>query len=132
MVGIIQLAMSFLKLGALVELISQPVIHGFTSAAAIAIVVPQLSGVLAIKTRRDFIGCMIDVFKQIDSWQYTDILVGVTGFITILALKKFQEKFGQRFTRTSFILGTGRYAIVLVITTLTRTVLMMIAPSTMH
>jgi MFS superfamily sulfate permease-like transporter len=80
MVGIIQLIMSFLKLGALVELISQPVIHGFISAAAINIVVPQLSGLLAIKTRRDFIGCLTDVFSQIKLWQYTDILVGLTGF----------------------------------------------------
>jgi SulP family sulfate permease len=56
MVGIIQLIMSLLKLGALVELISQPVIHGFTSAAAINIAIPQLSGIVGVKTRRDFIG----------------------------------------------------------------------------
>lgn len=40
--GIVQMLMSFLKLGALVDLISLPVTVGFTSATAVIIITSQL------------------------------------------------------------------------------------------
>ncbi|KAJ3367665.1 hypothetical protein HDU91_001200 [Kappamyces sp. JEL0680] len=46
--GIIQAAIGFLRLGAVVELISVPVVAGFTSGAAFQIIFGQLSGLLGI------------------------------------------------------------------------------------
>jgi len=48
LIGVLQLLLSILRMGFLVNLISQPVISGFISAAAIIIIVSQLGGVLGI------------------------------------------------------------------------------------
>ncbi|KAA1246982.1 sulfate permease [Aquimarina sp. RZ0] len=49
LIGVLQIIMSALRMGFLVNLISQPVISGFISAAAIIIIVSQLSESLGIK-----------------------------------------------------------------------------------
>lgn len=49
LVGIAQVLMSFIRLGFLVNFLSHPVISGFTSAAAIIIVISQLGDGLGIK-----------------------------------------------------------------------------------
>jgi len=49
LVGGVQIGMSVLRMGFLVNLISQPVISGFISAAAIIIIVSQLDSALGIK-----------------------------------------------------------------------------------
>ncbi len=49
LIGILQIIMSIFKMGFLVNLISQPVISGFISAAAIIIIISQLSESLGIK-----------------------------------------------------------------------------------
>jgi len=49
LIGVLQVLLSFLRMGFLVNLISQPVISGFISAAAIIIIVSQLSESLGIE-----------------------------------------------------------------------------------
>lgn len=48
MVGVIQLALGFLRLGVMVDFLSHPVVFGFTNAAAIIIATSQLGKILGV------------------------------------------------------------------------------------
>jgi sulfate permease, SulP family len=52
LVGIIQLALGLLRMGAIVNLLSHPVIIGFTNAAAIIIALSQLNKMLGVPMER--------------------------------------------------------------------------------
>lgn len=74
LIGILQIVLSFLRLGFLVNFLSHPVIIGFTSAAAIIIAISQL---------KDFLGISIPRFPE--SYQtliYTLQHLGETNWIS--------------------------------------------------
>ncbi|KAL5290573.1 SLC26A2 family protein [Megaselia abdita] len=52
MVGIIHLIMAFLRLGALANLLSEPLVNGFTTAAAIHVIVSQLKDLIGVPLPR--------------------------------------------------------------------------------
>jgi len=88
--GIVQLAMAFLKLGALVDLISLPVTVGFTSATALIIGASQLKGLLGIKggsSDSGFIATVAFVFKKFNEIRPTDALLGIGAIIVLLAMR---------------------------------------------
>lgn len=90
MVGAIQLAAGFARLGGLISFISHSVIVGFTSAAACLIFASQIGPALGIATERG--GEVIDrLGRLLHEWDHIDptaALIAATSFGTILLCRR--------------------------------------------
>ncbi|XP_064547229.1 prestin-like [Drosophila montana] len=89
-VGIVHLLMSFFRLGTLASLLSEPLVNGFTTAAAFHVVTAQLKDVVGIKVDRHkgafkIIYTVIDVVKGVSDTNLVSFgfCVGVIIFMTI-------------------------------------------------
>jgi MFS superfamily sulfate permease-like transporter len=95
MVGIFQFALGILRLGLVVNLISHPVINGFTNAAAIIIATAQLSkifGVYVDKADHHY-ETVFRVMKA--AYHYTHwptLFMGLFAFVIMYGLKKLSPK----------------------------------------
>lgn len=95
LIGVLQIIMSVLRMGFLVNLISQPVISGFISAAAIIIIVSQLEQGLGIeipdfKHTHQIVWYAIRHFFEVN-WITLAICIGSILIINIL--KKWKRSF---------------------------------------
>ncbi|XP_068142789.1 LOW QUALITY PROTEIN: prestin [Drosophila tropicalis] len=89
-VGIVNLLMAFFRLGTLASLLSDPLVNGFTTAAACHVVTAQLKDVLGIKVPRykgafKIIYTLIDVIKSVPQTNLMNFgfCLGVIIFMTI-------------------------------------------------
>lgn len=91
MVGVLQLALGLFRLGFLVNFLSHPVISGFTSAAALIIGFSQLKHLLGINIpRSNYIHEILgDAIANISAVSVPTLLIGVTGILLILGIKKW-------------------------------------------
>jgi SulP family sulfate permease len=94
MVGVMQLAIGFFKLGAIVNFISHPVIIGFTNAAAIIIAFSQLNKVLGVASSRSesFIADVWDVLQQIGNTHAPTLLMAIAALVIMLAVWRFAPR----------------------------------------
>lgn len=92
-IGVVQLLLSFLRLGFLVNFISKPVIYGFTSAAAIIIISSQLKDALgiAIPRQTNVIDYFSYAFKHIDSTNLLTLVICVLSILIMWLLKKINK-----------------------------------------
>ncbi len=90
MVGMIQLMMGVMKLGFLVNLLSHPVISGFTSAAALIIGFSQLKYLLGVDLPRSqyFHEILWNAFQHISETNMTTLLIGMSGIFIIIGMKQ--------------------------------------------
>ncbi len=90
MVGILRLALGLFRLGAIVNLLSSPVIVGFTNAAALIIGLSQLSKVIGVPFPRteSYLADLWRVVLQLPSLHVATLLFALGAFLLILALKK--------------------------------------------
>jgi SulP family sulfate permease len=93
LVGFMQMLLSFMRLGFLVNFLSHPVIVGFTSAAAIIIAISQLKYLLGIPIPRfshayETVGYAIEHISEIH-WLSFSICVG--GVILMLILRRISR-----------------------------------------
>ena len=88
--GVILVALGAARLGFLVNFLSQPVISGFTSAAALVIGFSQLKYLLGvdIPSSKYLHEIAIGAFNQLDQWSLVTILVGLGGIAVIKGVKK--------------------------------------------
>ncbi|MDA3128515.1 SulP family inorganic anion transporter [Aliibacillus thermotolerans] len=93
MIGIIQFAMGILRLGFLVNFLSQAVISGFTSAAAIIIGFSQLKHLLGFHIESDNVFLMLwEAGRRLSEMNLVAFVIGVGGIILLLTLKKIAPK----------------------------------------
>lgn len=94
LVGLIQLGMGVFRLGALVNLISHPVILGFMNAAAIIIGLSQLNKLLGVPMSRseNFMNDIWGVLQQVGDTHLPTLLIGVSALGMMLLLKRFAPK----------------------------------------
>lgn len=93
LVGVIQLLLGIFRLGFLVNFLSHPVISGFTSAAALIIGFSQLKHLLGIDIPRGKIHeTIMEVFRNIDSINYSTLSIGLFSIGLILVLKKINKR----------------------------------------
>lgn len=94
MVGAIQIGLGVFRLGALVNLISHPVIVGFMNAAAIIIGLSQLNKLLGVPmTRSDyFLGDIWGVLQQLGDTHWPSLLMGTGALALMLLLKRYAPK----------------------------------------
>jgi len=91
MVGVIQLALGLFRLGAIVNLLSHPVIIGFTNAAAIIIALSQLNKLLGVSMSRSdhFLRDIYGVLQQIGESHLPTLSMGLGALALMLLMKRF-------------------------------------------
>ncbi len=94
MIGVIQLLMGLLKLGYLTNFMSHPVISGFTSAAAIIIIVSQLGHVLGVSLpRSENIFELLPILSALlDQANPATVGIGLSSFVIAVLLKRWAPK----------------------------------------
>ncbi len=93
MVGVLQVIMGVLQLGFLVNFLSQPVIRGFTSAAALIISLSQLRHLIGVELPRSqfFFSQLPDVWKGLPDTHLPTLWLGLGGIAIIVAIKKIRR-----------------------------------------
>jgi len=94
LVGIIQLSMGLLRMGALVSFISHPVIVGFTNAAALIIGLSQLNKLLGvpIDTSGHFMVGLWGVLTELTRLHWGTLAFGVGAILIMVGMKRFTPK----------------------------------------
>ncbi len=89
--GLMQLAMGVLRLGALVNFLSIPVISGFTSAAAVTIAATQVKDFLGLTAEggSSFLGTIGATWAAIDSVSGTTVVIGGTAIAVLVLARRW-------------------------------------------
>uniref|UniRef100_A0A6Q2YNG4 STAS domain-containing protein n=1 Tax=Esox lucius TaxID=8010 RepID=A0A6Q2YNG4_ESOLU len=101
LVGVFQVVMGFLQVGFLVRYLSDPLVGGFTTAAAFHVLISQLRIVLSVPTDNHN-GCfsvvytLIDVFTNISQTNLADLVAGLLTIVIVVAVKELNAKFQHR------------------------------------
>lgn len=93
MVGAIQLLLGLLRMGFLVNFLSKPVISGFTSAAAVIIILSQLKHLLGISVigNNKIHQLVLNIFFKIGETNWFDFGIGLLGIVVLIAFKKWNS-----------------------------------------
>lgn len=93
LVGLIQMSLGLLKLGFLVNFVSNPVISGFSSAAAIVIAFSQLQHLLGIHVEGEKVHQMIyNIFANLNKTHIITLALGVMSVIVLKSARYFSKK----------------------------------------
>jgi SulP family sulfate permease len=93
-VGLFQFVLGFARMGFITNLLSKPVISGFTAAVAFIIAINQfkdLIGVNLIKSNRSY-EILISAFNNIGQTHLLTLIIGILGILLIYFLKKINNK----------------------------------------
>lgn len=93
MVGILRLALGVFKLGSIVNMLSSPVIVGFTNAAALIIGLSQLSKIIGVPFPRteSYLADLWRVVEQIPEMHIATLLFAVAAWILITGLRRISS-----------------------------------------
>ncbi len=93
MVGMMQFVFGVLRMGFLVNFLSKPVISGFTSAAALIIMLSQLKHLLgtSIPGSNRFHQLFINAIGQLGNINFYDFAIGAIGILILIGLKKWNK-----------------------------------------
>jgi SulP family sulfate permease len=91
LLGVVQLAMAGLRLGFLADLISRPVVVGFTSAAAVVIAVSQLGPLLGVELpRSQYVWVIVtEAAPRLGELHGPTAVLGGSAVVVILALRRW-------------------------------------------
>ncbi len=94
MVGILRLFLGIFKLGVIVNLLSSPVIIGFTNAAALIIGLSQLSKIIGVPFPRSdsYLFDLTGVILQIPEVRWTTLLMAVFAWLLISNIPRLTKK----------------------------------------
>ncbi|XP_053306597.1 pendrin-like [Spea bombifrons] len=99
--GIIQLGLGILQIGFIVRYLGEPLVGGFTTAAAFQVLVSQIKQVLNVPTGNyngvfSIILTIIDIFANIAKTNIADLIAGLLAFIVCVVVKEINEKYKQK------------------------------------
>jgi MFS superfamily sulfate permease-like transporter len=94
MVGVLRLALGLFKLGSIVNLLSSPVIVGFTNAAALIIGLSQLSKIIGVPFPRtdNYLADLWHVVEQVGATHWPTLLFALGAYGVIVGLKRTAPK----------------------------------------
>lgn len=101
LIGIFQLALGVAQVGFLVRYLSDPLVGGFTTAAATYVVVSQLKLIFNIPTG-NYNGILSlfypigDIFKNIKQTNMVDLIAAVVTIIVVMTVKEFNARFQNK------------------------------------
>lgn len=95
MVGVVEIAMGAARLGFLANLISRPVIAGFSTAAALIIAVSQLGNLLGLEVGRSqhIYTVVVDVLARLEHLHAPTLAVGGGSILAIVGLQRWKPLF---------------------------------------
>ncbi|KAK6488078.1 pendrin-like isoform X1 [Huso huso] len=101
LMGILLLIMGILQIGFLVRYLSDPLVGGFTTAAAFHVVVSQVKLVLAVPTKNyngvlSVIYTIIDIFRNIGKTNIADLIAGLLTLIVVMSVKEVNDRFKHK------------------------------------
>ncbi len=92
LVGLLQVSAGLARLGGLVNLLSTPVISGFTSAAALTIAVTQLKDLLGLDltgASTTFLDAIRAIAPRLQGFDPTTLALGAAALVLLVALKRW-------------------------------------------
>ncbi|KAL6184972.1 hypothetical protein ACLB2K_041107 [Fragaria x ananassa] len=93
--GIFQACLGFLRLGFVVDFLSQATIIGFMGGAAITVILQQLKGLLGIihfTQKSDVVSVLTSVFTQFHEWKWEPALMGCCFLFILILARNFSMK----------------------------------------
>uniref|UniRef100_A0A6P7FX47 Sodium-independent sulfate anion transporter-like n=1 Tax=Diabrotica virgifera virgifera TaxID=50390 RepID=A0A6P7FX47_DIAVI len=127
MAGLIQILMGIFGLGFIINFVSGPVSSGFTSAVALIIITSQVKDILGINPKSGtFVESWYNILQELPNTRLWDTVMGTTCIILLLLMKSIGTKklgsdeqkpaaFQKLFNNITWIIGTGRNAILVII-----------------
>ncbi len=99
LVGIIRLALGLLRLGFIVNFVSDAVMVGFTAGAGMLIIANQLGGLFGLETRASaqFWQTIQNLWGQLDAIHVISLMLGLATFLLILALPRIHKRIPAQF-----------------------------------
>lgn len=99
--GAIQIILGLLRFGFVAIYLSEPLVRGFTTAAAVHVVISQLKYLLGVKTRRytgvlSVIYSLKAIFSKITETNVPTLLLGLCCCIFLYVIKDLNERFKKR------------------------------------
>nr|XP_019955396.1 PREDICTED: chloride anion exchanger [Paralichthys olivaceus] len=99
--GIMQLAMGIMQVGFVVMYLSDTLVSGFTTAAAIHILVSQLKFVLGLEVRGisgplSIIYTLEIIFNKITSTNVCDVVISLVIMVVVFIVKELNERFKSK------------------------------------
>ena len=95
MVGAMMIVMGVARLGFVADLLSHPVLSGFTSAAALIIVSSQLRHLLGVDlVRSEYVhSVFLDALRRLEEVHALTLMVGSVGFVLLIMLRRWRPAF---------------------------------------
>ncbi|XP_053108895.1 prestin isoform X2 [Hemicordylus capensis] len=99
--GIIQLCLGFLRFGFVAIYLTEPLVRGFTTAAAVHVFTSQLKYLLGIQTKRfsgplSVLYSLIAVFSNITKTNIAALVVGLICMVLLLSGKEINDRFKKK------------------------------------
>ncbi|XP_061107478.1 prestin isoform X2 [Conger conger] len=101
LVGIIQLVLGLLRFGFVAIYLTEPLVRGFTTAAAVHVCISQLKYLLGVQTTRfsgplSAIFSLIAVLKDIASTNVATLIVGLVCIVFLYGVKDLNDRFKKK------------------------------------
>ncbi|XP_007943268.1 pendrin [Orycteropus afer afer] len=101
LVGIIQLILGGLQIGFIVRYLADPLIGGFTTAAAFQVLVSQLKIILNVPTKNyngilSIIYTLVEIFQNVGGTNIADFIAGLLTIIICMVVKELNDRFKHK------------------------------------
>ncbi|XP_068128786.1 pendrin [Hyperolius riggenbachi] len=98
LIGIIQLAFGIFQIGFIVRYLADPLVGGFTTAAAFQVFVSQVKTLLNVPTKNyngvlSIIYTIIDIFKNIAQTNIADLIAGLLTLVVCVVVKEINDRY---------------------------------------
>ncbi|XP_053918715.1 pendrin isoform X2 [Cuculus canorus] len=101
LVGILQVVFGVLQIGFIVRYLADPLVGGFTTAAAFQVLVSQLKIVLNVSTKNyngvlSIIYTLIETFEKIGTTNIADLIAGLLTIFICMVVKEINDRFKHK------------------------------------
>ncbi|KAM6293070.1 pendrin isoform 2-T2 [Porphyrio hochstetteri] len=101
LVGILQVIFGVLQIGFIVRYLADPLVRGFTTAAAFQVLVSQLKIVLNVSTKNyngvlSIIYTLIETFERIGTTNIADLIAGLLTIFVCMVVKEINDRFKHK------------------------------------
>ncbi|KAF4114609.1 pendrin [Onychostoma macrolepis] len=101
LVGLFQVAMGLMQVGFLVRYLSDPLVGGFTTAAAFHVFVSQIKTIVSVPIQNhngffSFAYTLIDLGRNINQTNIADLIAGLLTICIVMAVKEINTKFQHK------------------------------------
>ncbi|XP_066452900.1 solute carrier family 26 member 6 [Eleutherodactylus coqui] len=101
LVGIFQILLGLVQFGFVVTYLSEPLIRGYTSAAAIHVTISQLKSILGVSISQrshplSLIYAFVNLCSKLPQTNVASLLIGIIAIVVMLAVKFLNEKYNSK------------------------------------